>query len=275
MTQLRLTEKSIKALKAPHPSGKQALYWDTATAGLGVLVSGTSAIKTFVFKGSVRGRSKAPRLKIERVGLITLDEARRRAQKMMVGFSSGADPRLTKTNGDGVTLREGLETYLKTNLKPRSKQEARVVVERHLASWLDISLWSISRAMVEQRFEAIADEVSQRDKAKAAEEAKRHLRRAERTEISWPQASEAHLARYEAAKKRKPYKGLAIANAVIRCLRAIWNYMDDLLDDTPRWYGAMRSGCRRDGIRSSHASACCGKMTFQPSTALLWDWRTR
>ena len=88
--------------------------------------------------------------------------------------------------------------------------------------------------MVEQRFEAIADEVSQRDKAKVAEEAKRHLRRAERTETSWPEASEAHRAKYKAALKRTPYSGHATANGVMRCLRAIWNYMDDLLDDADK-----------------------------------------
>jgi hypothetical protein len=39
---LRLTEKAVRGLPAPDPSGKQVLYWDKELKGLGVLCSGTS-----------------------------------------------------------------------------------------------------------------------------------------------------------------------------------------------------------------------------------------
>ena len=42
MPQLKLTEKAIAKLKAPDPSGKQVLYWDTDLRGFGVRVSGTT-----------------------------------------------------------------------------------------------------------------------------------------------------------------------------------------------------------------------------------------
>jgi Arm DNA-binding domain len=224
MPQMKFTAKSIRRLKAPDPSGKQVLHWDTAMPGFGVLCSGTSSTKTYVVRGSVRGRDI--RKTIERVGLISLNDARLRAKEMMVNFSGGIDPRAAKSTSDAVTLREALESYLSLrNLKPRSKEEMRAVVERHLKDWLNLPLWSISRGMVEQRHKEIAEEVEQRHRAKAAEEAKRHLRRAERTETSWPEASAAHRAKYEAAKERKPYSGHATANGAMRSLAAVWSFV--------------------------------------------------
>jgi DNA invertase Pin-like site-specific DNA recombinase len=79
MAQLKLTKKSVEGLKAPAPSGQQCLFWDTTMPGFGVLVSGTTATKTFVVRGTVGGRGI--RKAIERVGLITLDDARLRARQ--------------------------------------------------------------------------------------------------------------------------------------------------------------------------------------------------
>jgi integrase len=232
MPQVKFTEKVIRRLKAPDPSGKQVLYWDAASPGFGILCSGTSNSKTYVVRGNVRGRDI--RKAIERVDLISLNDARLRAKAMMLGFSDGVDPRAKQTH-TGM-LREALATYLhlKNNLKPRSKQGMRDTVESHLASWLDQPLFSITRDMVEKRHQDIAAEVEARDRAKAAEHAKRHLKLAERIETHWPEAAARHRARYEAAKERKPYKGHATANGVMRALRALWNFMADRIEDPPR-----------------------------------------
>jgi hypothetical protein len=50
MAVIKLTKRTVEALKAPDPSGKQTLYWaeDKDRAGLGVLVSGTTAAKSWV-----------------------------------------------------------------------------------------------------------------------------------------------------------------------------------------------------------------------------------
>jgi hypothetical protein len=119
---------------------------------------------------------------------------------MLLGFSNGIDPRAARSASNaahGVTLRGALDTYLnlKQRLKPRSREELRVLVERHLTGWLDLPLWSITRDMVETRHKAIAEEVEQRHRAQAAEQAKRHLARAERTEVHWPKAAAQHRAK--------------------------------------------------------------------------------
>ena len=230
MARVKLTEKLVRRLPAPNPSGKQVLYWDTTLPRFGILASGTSSTKTYVVRGSIRGRDI--RKTIERVDLISLSDARLRAKEMMVNFSGGIDPRAAKTTSDGITLREALDTYLKLkNLKLRSKEEFRAIVERHLGGWLHLPLWSITRDMIEKRHKAIAEEVEQRHRAKAAEDAKRHRQRAERNETRWPEAAARHRAKYEAAKKRKPYSGHATANGAMTALRAIWNFIADRVDD--------------------------------------------
>jgi integrase len=222
MTQINFTEKSVRKLVAPDPAG-QKLYWDTALPGFGVLCSGTSDVKTYVVRSSVRGRSI--RKTIERVGLIPLQEARRRAKEMMVAFHGGIDPRNARSSN--ITLREAMELYLnlRQDLRPRSREEYRAVVERHLSSWLDRPLRAIDRTMVEQRHRAIAEEVEQRHRTATAEAARRHLARAERVESHWPEAAERHRARWQAASERKSYSGYATANAAMRALRATWNFL--------------------------------------------------
>jgi integrase len=232
MAQVELTEKKIRQLKAPDPSGRQTFFWDAKLPGFGVVCSGTSAIKTYVVRGRVRGRNVRPT--IGRVGLISLEEAKRLAKERMVELLDGVDRRVKTRAGDEVTLREALERYLNLRrLKPRSQEEMRAIVERHLGVWVNLPLWSITRDMVEQRHKAIAEEVEQSHRAKAAEDAKRHLKRAERTEGHWPEAADRHRAKYEAAKERQPYSGHVTANAALRALRAVWNFMADRDDNAP------------------------------------------
>src|SRR5262249_59600403 len=57
--------------------------------------------------------------------------------------------------------------------------------------------------------------------------AKDHLRRAERTERDWPEASARHRALFEAAKAREPRKGYAVADGAMRTLRLLWNFAAD------------------------------------------------
>ena len=233
MAQQKLTEKIIRRLNAPDPSGKQVFYWDLDLPGFGVVCSGTSNIKSYVVRGRVHGRNVRPT--IGRVGLMTLEEARRKAKERMVEFAAGVDRREKTRTGDHVTLRGALENYLNlTRLKPRSQEEMRAIVERHLSGWLDLPLWSITRDMVDKRHKSIAEEVEQHHRAKAAEESKRHLKRAERTEAHWPEAAARHRTKFEAAKERKPYSGHATSNGAMRALRAIWNFMADRVDDPPR-----------------------------------------
>jgi hypothetical protein len=53
MPKLKLTAKTVAALPAPSPNGKQTLYWDSEVRGFGVLCSGTTNGKSFVVQRDV------------------------------------------------------------------------------------------------------------------------------------------------------------------------------------------------------------------------------
>jgi hypothetical protein len=48
MSAVKLTKDKIGKIKAPDPSGKQVIHWDTELAGFGLLVSGKTESKTFI-----------------------------------------------------------------------------------------------------------------------------------------------------------------------------------------------------------------------------------
>jgi integrase len=230
MPQLKLTDKSVSNLRTPTSSRRQLIYWDTVLKGLGVLCSGTSDTKTYVVKGTVQGRSV--RRKVGRTNVLTLPEAKLRAKEMIHGFYAGVDPRAKKASG--ATLRDVMEAYVKVHdLRPRSRENYRTLIERHLSAWLDLSLRSITRDMVEARHRAIAEEVEQRHAEAAQDAARRHLARAERVERQWPDAARRHRELWAAASKRKPPSGHATANGVMRALRAVWNYAAERSSDMP------------------------------------------
>jgi integrase len=183
MAKLKLTERSINKLRAPSPNGKQTLVWDTELRGFGVLVSGVSNGKTYVVQRDVNGQSR--RVTVGPTNVLSLDEARQQAERVLADFYRGVDPK-TATRGR-LTLKAALESYLTTNtrLRPNSVKDYRHSIERHLASWLNRPLHEIDASAVIERHGAIAAEV----------------------------------------KDGGRYSGEATANGVMRCLRSIWNFV--------------------------------------------------
>jgi integrase len=195
---IKLTERSVARLPAPDPSGKQIIHWDSDLRGFGVMCSATSNVKTFLAKGTIRdhnGRSiRAPRTTIGRYPVLSVEQARIRANAILRGFMGGIDPRAERSSD--VTLREAMEGFLRAragNLRPKSVKGYRDDVERHLAIWLDKPLRNVNRDMIEGRHRAIAEEI------------------AERSGLS----------------------GAAMANRVMRSLRAIYNFHLDRVPNLP------------------------------------------
>jgi integrase len=212
MPQIRLTEKSIAKLKAPDPSGRQTLHWDTEIKGFAVLCSGVSNVKTFIVQRSLGTDGPARRVTIGtvRVGLeapspeptdgdkpikpkLTLDVARVRAADMLDDLRRGNDPK--KKKPVAATLRATLDAYLaaRKDLRPASIKAYRTGIERYLASWLDLPLREITSEMVEDRHRAIADEIG----------------------------------------KGARYKGTTTANVAMRAFRLLWNFAADRTPDLP------------------------------------------
>jgi len=219
MPRVRFTEKSVAKL-ARDPSGEQRLYWDAALPGFGLLVSGRSDARTWIVKAVGKRR------KIGRADVMNLETARAEAKKAMAGLAAGIDPRAKKASA--ATLGAICDAYVAlASLRPRTAESYREGTNRYFADWLDKPISSITREMVEKRHRAIAAEVVARDRAAIAKHARDHLRRAERTERDWPEASARHRALFEAAKAREPRKGHAVADGAMRTLRLLWNFAAD------------------------------------------------
>jgi integrase len=179
---IKLTERAVERIKAPTGNGKQALHWDAELKGFGVLCSGVSKTKTYVVQRDVAGRTR--RVTIAQTNVLSLSEARRRAEEVLADFYLGRDPKAGRRGS--VNLRSTLADYLaaRKDLRPKSVEEYRGSIERHLAAWLDRPLREITPEMVEARHRAIAAEVLAGGR----------------------------------------YSGEASANGAMRALRVLWNF---------------------------------------------------
>ena len=81
----------IDRARAPDPSGRQKLIWDSELKGFGLLVSGTTNVKSYVAQRTLPdGRTR--RLTIGSVTVIDVDRARRKAADLIHEMRTG-DPR--------------------------------------------------------------------------------------------------------------------------------------------------------------------------------------
>jgi integrase len=157
MATIRLTEKSVAALKAPTASGKQELSWDTDLKGFGVLCSGVTRTKTFVAQAALASGLRR-RVTIGRCDRLKVAEARDKAKEVLAKMDLGEDP---KAKANRLSLRQALDAYIKarTSLKPQSAGGYRDACERHLSDWLQRPLRDITPEMVEARHAKIAEDI--------------------------------------------------------------------------------------------------------------------
>jgi integrase len=159
MPVLKLTKAAVEKVPAPDPSGRQVVYWDTELKGFGLLASGKTTSKSFVAQRRMPN-GKAPRVTVGAVGeFAKVEDARRKAGSVIAGLREGKDPKAErrKVAARNRSLRTWFDRYLAFNkeLRPRSIEEYRRSVERHLGSWLDDPLRDITREMVEERHATI------------------------------------------------------------------------------------------------------------------------
>jgi Arm DNA-binding domain len=164
MPQLKLTKPQVKKIKAPDPSGKQVVVWDTDLKGFGVLVSGTTAAKSYIVQRRMPdGRSR--RLTVGAVGeFAKVEIAREKAGSLLAGLREGRDPKSERRAAAARdrTLRHWLDAYLasketKKALRPRSIEEYRRA-EKRLDAWMEQSLRLITPDMVEEMHAKIGRE---------------------------------------------------------------------------------------------------------------------
>lgn len=161
MSAVKLTKAVIERIRAPDPSGKQVIHWDSELKGFGILASGKTNTKTFIVQRRLPdGRTR--RLTVGAVGeFVELKDARDKAGERLLDLREGKDPKTERRKAveRDRTLRAALELYLKSNkqLRPRTREEYRRSATRHLADWLELPLRERTRDQVAEKYDAICE----------------------------------------------------------------------------------------------------------------------
>jgi integrase len=207
MSTMKLTKRAVEGLKAPDPSGNQKLYWaDGNYTGLGILVSGVAATRSWVVQGKLK-TGATRRVTIGPVSVFSIDEAWEEARAKLAEIYRGGDPKVSaqRRARGAVTLSAVLDDYLAANskLSPRSIVGYRNTAARHLRPWLSVPLREISAEMVEARFRAITEDIAARATAGQI-------------------------------KGGVAVNGKTSANTALQLFRALWNHQAERDPDLPR-----------------------------------------
>jgi len=144
---MKLNKSTIDGL--PSVSNGQVDYFDESLKGFGIRISKES--RTFFVRASVGG--KRTRVVIGKYGIITPDQARRKAIDTLAKLQNGDDVNQQKRVAKvaTITVSGALETYLadKTDLKDSTGKFYRFCFCAYLADWKDSEIGQITEKMVE------------------------------------------------------------------------------------------------------------------------------
>lgn len=172
---MKLTKTKVESLQIPPTSA--AFFWDDELRGFGVKIM-PSGKRTYIVQGRANGKSVRATLGAH--GVLTCDEARKRAMSTLLGFSNGVNPRDTKKRNKAaaVTLGEIAEQYIKERrtkkggaLSERTKQDIRKHIEKSFSDWKSAPIVKITRDKCSAKFSTL----SERSEAQA-NQAFRYLR---------------------------------------------------------------------------------------------------
>jgi integrase len=145
---MKLTKSVVDNITAPIDRD-QAFHRDVQLKGFGVRVT-ASGVKSFIVEKLVNG--KVRRMTIGRYGEITVEQARREAQKLLGKIATGIDPRAEQKTAElqSLSLAAVFQDYLKARkeLKPRTLYDYQNVMNRAFAAWKDKPLLSITKDKV-------------------------------------------------------------------------------------------------------------------------------
>ena len=156
---MKLTKKIIENL--PYPKTGQQFIWDDDLTGFALRLTPTK--KTYIAQGRVRvqGKRLERRVSLGEHGIITLQEARRKAQKELSAMLEGKDPVEEKKRdvAYALTLRDIADKYLKARreLKESSKADIEKHLNKSFAVWAKRPAVEITRDKVAKRFTELTD----------------------------------------------------------------------------------------------------------------------
>ncbi len=133
LTTTTISKRTVEALKV----GKDTVFWDSELSGFGVRVY-PSGSKYYVVQTRADGKA-AKRVTVGRHGIVTAEEARRRAALIIARIKAGEEPApepLAVTLADSPTVGDLAKVYLDEHVavrcKPKTAAMYRLIVDRHL-----------------------------------------------------------------------------------------------------------------------------------------------
>lgn len=154
MKKIKFTEASIKAINF-ELTGGQRIYWDTEIKCFGLKVGKTK--KTYFVQKKLHGRDISRTVGTTEV--LTLKDARSRAQSYILSISDGIDPsRKNATLNDVPTLEKVYNDFIKdkkNTLKKGTLDNYRFFMKNHFSDWLRKPVDTISQRMVVDRHNEI------------------------------------------------------------------------------------------------------------------------
>ena len=146
----KVTKSRVDSLRAP-AAGQQFLR-DTELKGFAVRITAGGA-KSFVLEKRLDGKVK--RITLGRYPDLTVESARREAQKLLGKIATGINP-ITEQRQEqlaGTTLSQAFWDFLaaRKGLKPRTLYDYRRLMNVVFADWQDKPLLEVSKDMVARR----------------------------------------------------------------------------------------------------------------------------
>jgi integrase len=157
---MKLTKTKVESL--PVPTDKdQVFYWDSETKGFGVRVTANGA-RSYIVQRPVHGKTR--RFTLGPHGVLTCDEARKRAMEKLLEMMDGINPQEEKRRkvAQTETLREVMEDYIEHKrtkhgpLRPASKDDIRTCVANVFKDWADRPVAGITREACIKRFRELS-----------------------------------------------------------------------------------------------------------------------
>jgi len=130
----RINKRTVDAAR-PSKDGRRRILWDDRLPGFGLLMLPTGAISYIYNYRTIEGRSR--RATVAKVGVLTPDKARERAEIMAATVKAGGDPLDAKAKArDALTLGEIFDLYLASERFAEKADTTRPIdqgrIRRHL-----------------------------------------------------------------------------------------------------------------------------------------------
>jgi integrase len=158
LQKMKLTKSVVQKIEPPD-NKDQAFHRDDQLKGFALRVT-ASGVKSFIVEKLINGKVK--RITLGRYGELTVEQARKEAQKLLGMIATGIDPLAKKqeAKAQNVKLKEVFQAYIKArkDLKPKTLYDYGKLIETAFCDWQGRPLLSITKDKVIKRHTKLGEE---------------------------------------------------------------------------------------------------------------------